>query len=639
MNEQSDDRTGKRRMAAVMAADVAGYSRLMGADEEATIADLGRARAVFRESVGRHDGRVVDTAGDSVLAVFESIIEAVRCALAVQESLTTRNADVPDDRRMQFRIGVHFGDIVEQDDGTIYGDGVNIAARLEGLAEPGGLTVSGTVHEHVEGKLGIGLSDLGEQEVKNIERPVRAWRVAAAGHSAPSRARKTKHPLTLVTALVAIVVAGFAAWQIGQIGTPDEPADPANSVLARLDVPVIAVMLFDNASHDPEQDIFALGLTENIITRLSRFDGFAVVARNSTAQYAGQAIDVRVVGRELGAKYLVEGSVQILDTKIRVSAQLLNAEDGTHVWAETYDRDLTTANVFEIQDDITARISGVIGSATGIVGRAELEAIKDRPPESLEAWECSLRVIAYYDEISPDGHAKVRDCLERAVEKEPNNATAWIDLGGIILEEYRVGFNPLANSIDRALDAVRRGIALAPDNEMGQLNIAEIHFARGEVELFHAAADKALALNSNNADILSSLGHKMINAGFTDRGIALMRRAVVLNPNHPEWYHFAFFNYYWQMDDMAAALEAIQKVDMPDFFWTHVCRAEVYSRLGRLDEARGAVASVLELYPEFGANFWNEVAVWNGPTNVADSYANALREAGMEIPERPVPTQ
>jgi adenylate cyclase len=628
-------------MAAVLAADVAGYSRLMGADEEATIAALGRARAVFRDHVASHHGRVVDTAGDSVLSVFESVIEAVRAALAVQETLAARNADVPEDRRMQFRIGVHFGDIVEQDDGTIYGDGVNIAARLEGLAEPGGLTVSGTVHEHIEGKLGVGLADLGEQEVKNIARPVRAWRVAAGGEAtpAPNRARRAHRPLALAMALVVSLAAGLGAWQSGLLEPSEKPVVPVGQTLTRPEVPVIAVMQFENASHDAEQDVFAVGLTENVITRLSRFDSVAVIARNSTAQYAGQAIDVRLVGNDLGAHYVVEGSVQILDTKVRVSAQLLNAEDGTHLWAETYDRDLTTANVFEIQDDITARISGIIASAWGLVNRAELAAIKDRPPESLEAWECSLRVIAYYDAISPDLHAEVRDCLERSVEDEPGYARAWIDLGNIYLEEHRISFNPRPNSIDRALEAVRRGIALAPDIEDGQATLAEINFARGEVELFLAAADKALAMNADNADMLGSFGHKMINAGHTERGIALMRRAVELNANHPEWYQFAFFNYYWQLDDMDAALEAIQKVDMPDFFWTHVCRAEVYSRLGRVEEAREAVARVLELYPDFGANIWSEIAIWNVPPNVADSYVEALRGAGMEIPDRPVPTE
>jgi adenylate cyclase len=289
-------------MAAVLAADVAGYSRLMGADEDATIAALGRAREVFRAAVEGHDGRVVDTAGDSVLAIFESVVEAVRGALSVQEILAIHDADVAEDRRMRFRIGIHFGDIVEQDDGTIYGDGVNIAARLESLAEPGGLTISGTVHEHVDGKLGIDISDLGEQEVKNIAKPVRAWRVAVGGEPAPASQRRGKRLALIAVAVALVVIASGGAWQILEPGGGklDAPAGP-DLALTMPTGPKIAVIPFTNSSGDPNDKFFSDGLTEDIITRLTGFQDLFIFARNSTSKYAGQNGVAGTIGEELGA--------------------------------------------------------------------------------------------------------------------------------------------------------------------------------------------------------------------------------------------------------------------------------------------------------------------------------------------------
>ncbi|MDP6954050.1 MAG: adenylate/guanylate cyclase domain-containing protein, partial [Alphaproteobacteria bacterium] len=363
MSDHTEGEAGRRRMAAVLAADVAGYSRLMGDDEEATIAALGRARAVFREHVDAHHGRVVDTAGDSVLSVFESVIEAVRATLAVQETLAARNADVPEDRRMQFRIGVHFGDIVEQEDGTIYGDGVNIAARLESLAEPGGLTVSGTVHEHIDGKLGVSLADLGEHEVKNIARPVRAWRVAAGGEAVGRDASRPKSMWFAATAAVAACLIGLGTWQIW----PSQAPSPS-PVVEGIDVPVIAVVPFENLSGDAEQDYFAIGITEDLIARLGRFNEYVVISRNSTMQYAGTAIDPRQVGEDLGARYVVYGSVRKLKETVRIAVQVVHGETGKQLWAETYEGDLTVAGLFDIQDRITETAAARIGDYSRVIG-------------------------------------------------------------------------------------------------------------------------------------------------------------------------------------------------------------------------------------------------------------------------------
>jgi adenylate cyclase len=637
------EQTGKRRMAAVLAADVAGYSRLMGEDEEATIAALGRARAVFREHVGVHDGRVVDTAGDSVLSVFESVIEAVRAALAVQETLTARNEDVPEDRRMQFRIGVHFGDIVEQDDGTIYGDGVNIAARLEGLAEPGGLTVSGTVHEHIEGKLGVGLADLGEQEVKNIARPVRAWRVAAGGDAAPS---PTKRPVrfALVAAAAVLVVVVASAWWLSRDDTPapmltagGTPTD--DPVLAVPMGPAIAVLPLTNQSGDPAHDYFSAGLTEDLINRLSRFQQFRVIARNSTAQYKGETVDLKAIHRDLGARYVVDGGVHRLGDRLRVAIYLADASNGTHLWSETYDRDLLAADLFDIQDDIARRVVAVIADFQGIVLRAGIKAAAGKPPADLNAYDCELRLVAYYDGATPEEHAIIRDCAERAVERDPTAAGAWRTLAWLYSDEHRFNFNPRPDSFDRSLDAARRAVKLNANDAGAHMVLASAYADRNEIDSFLAEAERALALNPNNAFHLAYSGLKMIEAGILDRGIDLLNKGIDLNPNHPTWYHWGTYHYHFRRGEYEAALSAIQKLGWPDYFWTHAQTAAVLGQLGRLEEARASVDRLLELYPDFADHYWEEIAKHNFPDEASMLYVEGYRKAGLDVPDKSALTQ
>ena len=309
----------KRRLAAILAADVAGYSRLMGDDERATMDTLNAYRAIFRQHIADHDGRVVDTAGDSVLAVFGSVVEAVESAVEVQAQIAVSNADLAEPRRMLFRIGINLGDVIEQDDGSLYGDGVNVAARLESLAEPGGICLSESAHMQAEGKVESAFEDIGEHEVKNIAKPVRAYRVAG-GDAAPAAAEPA-------------------------LGIPDKPS--------------IAVLPFTNMSGDAEQDYFSDGITEDLITELSRFRELFVIARNTTFTYKGKAVNVEQVGRDLGVRYVLEGSIRKAGNRVRITAQLIDAKTGGHVWAERYDRVLE--DIFELQDEITRQMVGTLG--------------------------------------------------------------------------------------------------------------------------------------------------------------------------------------------------------------------------------------------------------------------------------------
>ena len=630
MNEHSDEQASKRRMAAVLAADVAGYSRLMGDDEEATIAALGRARAVFREHVGVHNGRVVDTAGDSVLSVFESVIEAVRAALAVQETLAARNADVPEDSRMQFRIGIHFGDIVEQDDGTIYGDGVNIAARLENLAEPGGLTVSGTVHEHIEGKLGIGLADLGEQEVKNIARPVRAWRVAAGGSPPSSRATASKRPMALVSALLLLIIIGLGVWQAGVFNATDQAADP---FLAMPTGPKIAVLPFDDHGAT-ESDYFAEGLGEDIITALSRFPNLMVFARNTTFQYAGSNVSAQTLRQELGADFVLEGSVRRGEGRLRVSAQLTDAETSAQVWAESFDRELSGAGVFEVQDEITSTIVATLADSYGEISRVTFNKSQRKGPDDLQSYECVAAAHAYYrTALSPPMHLEVRDCLEGAVENDPEYADAWAWLAAMYRDETAFGFNVRPRARERAVEAARRAIAIDPENQEAHVVLAHMYFYANDVDAFLVEAEKTLALNPNSPDGLAAIGTYLAHVGQWERGAALVRKATHLDPKFPGWFHFVFGHEQFTRGNYEAALGEYQELNLPDFFWTQVFLAATYAHLGRGEDAESALKHLLDLYPNFGEHVQEEFVKWNWRDEDVARVTEGLRKAGLEIPD------
>ncbi len=624
-----------RKLAAVMSADVAGYSRLMQDDDAATVTTLQDYRAAIARVIERHKGRVVNAPGDNILAEFPSAVEALQGACEIQEVLRGRNLELPEERRMEFRIGVNLGDVIEEDDGTIYGDGVNIAARLEALADAGGICISNAVYESVESRFDFGFEFLGAQEVKNIERPVNVYRVRTDGRrEAPKPTAQTHRRTPLIAAVATVVIAlvGIAAWQL-----TSAPVEVADAVLALPDGPAIAVLPFENDSGDAEQDFLANGITEDLIVRLSRFDNFFVIARNSTAQFKGTSMDVREIGNTLGARFVIEGSVRRTDETLRVSIQLLDAVDGTNLWAETYDRDPSAADLFAIQDDITAKVSGTVGDVFGIISRTDLADILGKPPENLSAYECWLRLVAYYDEIGPEKHMVVRSCAERAVETDPDYGQAWVTLAWTAMDEHRFGFNKRPDALDRAFKAFRRAIDLEPKNQLAHQGLAEAHFANHNVDAFIAEAERAIALNPNNSTSLAAMGDKMIYSGRLDRGIDLMRKAIMLNPHHPDWFHFGISVYDYRNGDYDGALEAILMIDWPDFHFVQVIRAATYGQLGRLDEARTAVKKLLEIYPDYAENGWREFDMWNHPQASIEHFAEGLSKAGLDIRTEPPP--
>jgi len=546
----------KRRLVAILSADVAGYSRLMGDDERATMDTLTAYRQVFRKHISDHDGRVVDTAGDSVLSVFDSVVEAVHCAVDVQGELEERNADKPEDRRMLFRIGVNLGDIFEQDDGTVYGDGVNVAARLESLAEAGGVCISESAHMQVEGKTDFIFHDIGEHAVKNIARPISAYRLGTRG------------------------------------GNGDPPRDEKALVLP--DKPSIAVLPFTNLSGDPEQEYFSDGITEDIITELSRFRDLFVIARNTTFTYKGAAVNVEQVGRELGVRYVLEGSVRKSGDRVRITAQLIDADTGGHVWAERYDRVLT--DIFEVQDELTRQIAGTLGAR---LEEAALERSMHKRTDDLAAYDYVLRSLKWWHTTAPEDHARGREFLERAVELDTTYAQARAHLANAYVNEFVFGFNLRPDPIGRATREAKRAVELDPSDSFAHYILSRCFYYGGEHGRFEAEAEMALALNPNDADALADLGNmfSLTYCRLAD-GAEMSRRAMRLNSRHPPFYHFTIIFELYFTGRYGDTLDEMKRLDV-DYWAGYVWLATVLARLGNEAEARAARDRACELKPDF----------------------------------------
>ena len=627
-----DDPGQTRRLAAILAADVAGYSRLMGDDEQATVHTLTEYRQVFTEHIARHRGHVVDTAGDSVLATFDSPVEAVECAVEIQRELARRNRHLADDRRMHFRIGINLGDVISREDGTVYGDGVNIAARLESLADPGGITVSGTVCEYVENKLPVSFDFTGEQSVKNIARPVRAFRVATdwvaatqtAIHAPRSQKPKSmRRAWMLATGVLFMVAVALGAWQATRV---------RQSASAKHD-PVIAVLAFENMSGDPKQDYFSDGLTENIIGSLAQVRDLKVIARNSSFRYKGKTVDVRKVGEELGAKYLVEGSVRRSADTVRVTAQLVETTEGSHLWSKTYDRALTAKNVFTIQDEIAAAITSTLASFYGVLRQEDLSLAKRKPPSELGSYDCVLLGIGYYRGLSLQTFRAARDCAERAVKVEPEYAPLWGVLASVYRAEFQFGYDPKPGSLDRSVDAAQRAVRIDPNQSDYHVELAISFFFRGELEAFKAEADRAIELSPTGTSMFSLLGIYFWYAGEYEKGHALTEKGKALDPYFPGWYHQVAFHDHYRNGRFGAALAEANKQNMPDYVHGYSLIVAAYGQLNRADEAKPYVNRIREIDPPFDARK-NWTPRFQFQPDYLERLLDGMRKGGLKVSER-----
>jgi adenylate cyclase len=565
----------------------------MGDDEATTVAALNACRDIFREHIGLTSGRVVDTAGDSVLAVFDSVVEATQCAVDVQAALAEQNAALAEGRRMLFRIGVNLGDIIEQQDGTIYGDGVNVAARLESLAEPGGICFSDKVHGEIERKLDLAAEFIGEHEVKNISRPVRAYRVA---ERQPTRQE--------ATALA------------GKASAPAIPEGPA-----------LAVLPFANLSHDPEQAYFADGIVEEIITELSRFGDLRVLGRISTLQYKDRAVDVREIGRDLDVGYVLEGSVRRGGDRLRITAQLLEAEGGSHLWAETYERDLTASDIFDIQDDITAEVVAKVGGAYGAVARERMNRLRRGRTESLAAYDCMRLYHQWLATFDEGDYRAAREALQRAVKVDPSYADAWAGLSSIYACEVTLFHDLNPDALDRALTTAQRAVHLAPDHAIAHRTLAHARLLRREDGAFYEAAERALAVNPNDTHNMGIIAGYLCMAGNWDMGLALRKTVAERDPlclisvrlmQYLDHYRKREFE-----QALALAHDGLGVTRKAD----HLFAAAACGALGDLTGGRAALDAVRRLQPDID----DYLALSRHRT--FDQVRDGLRKVGMAIPD------
>lgn len=549
------DEANERRLAVILAADVASYSRFMSEDEEATLSTLAGYQEVIAGLVSEHRGRVFNKAGDSVMIEFASPVQAVRCAVAIQRALNRRNIDLPPERRMSFRIGVNLGDVIARD-GDLFGDGVNIAARLQTLCEPGRMCVAGSAYEQIVGKVPFPYRFLGEKTVKNIARPVRVYEIDP----------RLEAPVPV------------AALQSGSLALPDKPS--------------IAVLPFANMSGDVEQDYFADGLTEDLITALAKFRWFFVIARNSSFTYKGRAATVQEVGRELGVRYVLEGSVRRSGGRVRVTAQLVEAETGHHLWADRYDRNV--AELFEVQDEIVDRVAGAIEPE---MLRTETLRARDKTPESLTAWDLIFRGMWHFYHVTRDHHQRAQEAFRKAIQAAPEVAEGhtWLGRCNAGLLFYGWSDDERADA-DEGWRAALSAARLAPADPYAHYAVGMMGLATNQPKGALGAAQRALDLSPSFALGYLLLGVARLHAGIAAQAVEPLQRGLRLSPHDPQafiWLQFLAFAHFLSGNyDEAVARARDAAASRPESFSAHCILACGLIRLGQKEDAQRALSEM-----------------------------------------------
>jgi TolB-like protein/class 3 adenylate cyclase len=579
----------ERRLAAILAADVVGYSTLMERDEDSTLVRLKALRQEFVEPlIAEYQGRIVKLMGDGLLAEFASVVDAVRCAVLIQRGLAEREASASEVERIRLRIGINLGDVVREADGDLYGDGVNVAARLEQLCKPGGVMVSGTAYDHLQGKLDLPLEFAGEQRLKNIDRPIRVYQVRLDGVAVKLPPRRENHrwavPGAVASLLLAILIVIGALWWWFR------PAEP--TLAAR---PSIAVLPFDNLGGEATGRL-ADGITEDIITDLSRFREFDVIARNSVSVYKGKPVDVRQVGKDLNVRYVLEGSIQRQGEQTRATAQLIDASTGAHLWSERWDR--PASDMFAVQTEIAERVASRLGGG-GAVAQAERQAAARRArPGNLTAYELYLLGAQASERATPEANAEAIRLHSQAVEADPNLARAWVLLA--LAHQLSASYGADKEVVDKAsLAAVERALALDPSDAEAHAALGEIFASRGDFARGEAEFDTALRLNPGHVEVLTFYSGWASTFGKPERGAEAADRAIRLNPSYAPWAanHFRYAYFMTGRYEDALRVSERQPKENRTQFGT-VIAAATYAALSRMDEARTAVSELLARDPD-----------------------------------------
>ena len=624
----------KRKLTAILSADVKGYSRLMGEDEVGTIRTLNAYKEVMATFIQHHHGRVVDAPGDNLLAEFASVVDAVQCAVEIQKELKTRNAELPENRRMEFRIGVNLGDVVE-DGQQILGDGVNIAARLESLSEPGGICISGTAFDQVRNKLELGYDYLGEQTVKNIILPIRVYKVLMESEAAGKvigekkiEPRRWQGPVLALMAILILIAAGVVVWQFGlRPSIPAlEKAEPKKMALPLPDKPSIAVLPFVNMSEYPKQEYFSDGITENIIAGLSKITGLFVIARNSTFFYKGKGVKVQQVAEELGVRYVLEGSVQRSGNRVRITAQLIDVLTGNHLWAERYDRDLK--DIFAVQDEITMKI---LMSMRVKLTEGEQD-LRSSFPRNFEAFLKFLQAQEYMLRQNIEGNIMAKRLAEEAIALDPEFAGGYSMLGVTHLMDVWFGLiKSPKESLDKAVELTQKAISLDPKDPRHYALIGQLYVMRRDYDKGIAEGERAVALDPGGADAHAWLGNILNFADKPKEAIPLFEKAIRLNPFGPTWYFLNFGNSYLLTGQYQEAITQYKKAlrIAPNNIMAYLNLAATYSLLGRDEEARAEAEEVLRLNPRFSLDSIAKISPQKNQAQL-DRYVQALRKAGLK---------
>ncbi len=609
----------------------------MGGDEEGTIRTLKAYLEVISGFIQQHGGRVVATGGDSILAEFPSVVDAVRCAVAIQGELKERNKEVAEIRRLEFRIGINLGDVVEEGD-TILGDGVNIAARLESLSEAGGICISGTAYDQVENKLSLGYEYHGEQTVKNIAKPVRVYQVLmepeAAGRligEKKSNPRQWRKMTFIVVAILVVVIAAAIIWSFFfRTTTSFEVASTGKMALPLPDKPSIAVLPFANLSGDPKQEFFSDGITEDIITALSKNPELFVIARNSTFTYKGKAAKIKKVSEELGVRYVLEGSVQRSGDQVRITAQLIDALNGHNLWAERYERDLK--DIFALQDEVTLKILMALQVKLTEGGQASTAEKHFRGKEGLE---CYLKVIecSYYQRIfSIESNNKSRQIAEEIVSKWPGNPFGYLLLGWAYRFDLMRGSSMAhQESFKKVMELAQKALTIDESLSSAHSLLSHIYIYKREFEKAIAEGERAVVLDPNGANAYEHYAHSLLYANRFKEAIPAIQKAIRLNPIGSTSAYSTLGDAYANTGRFEEAVSAFKQALLmsPDNLFAHLGLASTYIEMGRVKEARAEAAEVLRIYPKFSLDN-HAMGLPFKDQSTLDKYIGNLRKAGLK---------
>ena len=622
-----------RKLAAILSADVKGYSRLMRSDEEATVRTLTGYRSVIIEIVSKYHGRVVDSPGDNILAEFASVVHAVQCGFDIQTSLKDENANLPEDRRMEFRIGINLGDVI-QDGERLYGDGVNVAARMESLAEAGGICISASAYDQIENKFAFGCEYLGEKFVKNIATPIRVYRLTsdetgkACNVRIQSRKPSNRYIFAIVFGLLIFSIGGFLAWRIyhHQAAEYFESSSVDHTGYPLPDKPSIVVLPFNNMSGDPRQEYIGDGFTEEIITALSKTPKLFVIARNSSFTYKGKSVSIPTVGKELGVRYVLEGSVRVAGDKLRVNAQLIDAQTNQHLWAEQYDQNLK--DIFAVQDEITKKIITELQIRLTEGEQARLWA---KGTDNLQAYLKYLQGIAHL-KFNKEDNVLMRQIAEETIVLDPQYSNAYSLLGlSHAMDIWLRNTESPKESIQKALELGQKAVALDNSNAFAYGLMGYVYTMLGQYEKGIAEAEKAVALNPNSAMALQFLGFALRFGDRTHDAIPVLEKSIRLDP-------FARSNFLFNLGFAYVFIgrneEAIQQCQRAtdrenNNLGAHLCLLFAYSAAGRDEEAHDSAKEILRIEPNFSVEYFSNSLTYKNQA-IKEKFMTALRKAGLK---------